>query len=123
MLYDLELASRLWQRALAALRGYEMTSVLLAGSVVSKPKSDAFPPRGLPKACVHVRVGTITYPIVGYETHVEEIEALQIGDSLSVQGELVLDSKRVLSHIIAEQISPLRRRSINKLQVMAKATG
>jgi hypothetical protein len=51
----------------------------------------------------------------------EEIEALQVGDSLSVQGELVLDSKRVVSHIIAEQIHPLRQRSVNR-SAMAKAS-
>jgi hypothetical protein len=72
-----------------------MPHVLIAGIVASKPKSDPFPTTGRLHAEVGILVdgadGTV-YRIIGYGSQVvEEIEVLEPGDAVSIQGNLQLE--------------------------------
>ena len=95
-----------------------MPQVLIAGTVVSRPKADLFPEQGNPRVIFSVRVKDCEiYRIVAYDMRIPEAEILAAGDALSVMGELVLNSRHAISHIVASQINPLRRRSVNRLPI------
>ena len=100
-----------------SIRESSMPQILIAGFIHKPPQILLFPEQGRPRVEFHVRVKAAEiYPVVAYDTHIPEAELLVAGDALSVVGELVL-KKREISHLVASQITPLRRRSINRLPV------
>jgi hypothetical protein len=67
-----------------------MPYVLLAGTVSGSPKSDPFFTSGKPFASVIIDADDVEYRVIGHETGMADIWCLQNGDSVSVQGQLVL---------------------------------
>ena len=60
--------------------------------------------------------------VVGHDDAIPELEALVAGDSVAIQGSLEIESKagRLTGiFVVALQVMPLRKRSINRLPVAA----
>lgn len=106
-----------------------MPLALIAGVVSSKPKSDPFPDRGLPKCHVDIRVadetGVSSWRVIGYDMRIPELETLEVGDSVAIQGAHQLEASHakngcraiVVTSIVATQILFLRAKSPNRLPV------
>ena len=95
-----------------------MSYVLCAGTVASPPKENLFPAEGRPHTSVVLNVDDIAYKIVGIDDEMPNIAALQRGDAVSVQGQLVLiiEKKQLLGfYVIAKNVQPLRARSQNRM--------
>ena len=69
-----------------------MPSILIAGTIVAKPKVELFPVSGRPRCEVRIRVEgedtTAVYRVIGFEELMDELAALLPGDSVAVQGQL-----------------------------------
>jgi hypothetical protein len=104
-----------------------MPSVLLAGQVASKPKANPFPATGRPRVTIDVDVDGRRFLVVGYNDTMAELEALVPGDSVSIQGALVIEtgSNGAISglHIEAAQTLALRKRSMNRSAPVQLARG
>jgi hypothetical protein len=103
-----------------------MPLVLIAGTVADRPTSKPFPVNGRPRCEVRIRCqddSCVTiYRVLGHDDQMAELEALLPGDCVCVQGRLEVEGKdgRLTGlFIVAEQILPLRRRSISRLPVRA----
>ena len=101
-----------------------MPHILIAGIVATAPKAENFPASGRPHCEVRIRAEgdgqAVIYRVVGFEEQSEELAMLAIGDAVSIQGALQVESKdgRLTGvYIMACQILALRRRSPNRLPV------
>jgi hypothetical protein len=94
-----------------------MPLVLVAGTIVAKPKAEAFPAHGRPRCEVRIKVEDNTaaiFRIVGYDDQMAELELLSPGDSVAIQGRLEIESKdgRLAGlFVVASQVMALRKRS------------
>jgi hypothetical protein len=105
-----------------------MPSILLAGSIASRPKSSLSP---RPHSWFNLRSEgdeRIWRVVIYHEDEVPGVDRLAIGDVLSVAGVLdihpVLDSqgrKRLAYEVIGQQIMLLRLRSSEKARAMGLA--
>jgi hypothetical protein len=90
-----------------------MPFILIAGTVSEPPKSNPFPSEGRPFASVIIDADDV-------QDEMPALEALEKGDSVSVQGSLMLVSEKGKLggiYVVARQIMQLRLRSRNKLPV------
>jgi hypothetical protein len=101
-----------------------MPLILVAGVVIAKPVAEAFPDRGRPRCEVRIKVegdgNAVIYRVIGFEEQTAELETLLPGDSVAIQGQLVLESrdqKIVSLFVVALQVMALRKRSINRLPI------
>ena len=100
-----------------------MPVVLVAGTVVSKPKAEMFPAQGRPRCEARIKVedgSAAIFKIVGYDDQLTELELLSPGDAVSVQGKLEIETKngRLTGlFVVALQVMALRQRSPNRTPV------
>ena len=97
-----------------------MPLILLAGTVTSPPKSFPFPTKSLPYASVTIDADDVEYRVIAHDLVMAELECLQLGDAISIQGSLVLvnqGGKLAGIYIVAKQVTALRSRSKNRLPV------
>jgi hypothetical protein len=99
----------------------QMPMVLVAGVVATQPKSEPFPDKGRPHCRVGIRAEgegrSVIYEVIGFEAEMEELELLQLGDSVAIQGALQVESQgsKVSGiYVIARMVMPLARRSPNR---------
>jgi hypothetical protein len=97
-----------------------MPLILLAGVVAGQPKVATFPAKGRPHAEVRLACedgGSRTiFRVLGFDERMTELEVLQAGDGVAIQGMLQLEhegGKIVSLFVVANMITPLRRRSPN----------
>ena len=92
-----------------------MPHILLAGTVA---KSTPFPTTGLPRVSLELDVDGRRYLIIGHDLVMAELEAMEAGDPVSIQGDLIIKADHTGTitglHIQARATLPLRRRSINR---------
>jgi hypothetical protein len=98
-------------------RGRFMPLVLLAGTVQSI-RSDPFPAGNVrPNCTVAIEADGVIFRVVAYDEIMTALESLQPGDAVSVQGALMLETRQgklAGLFIVAGQVLPLRRRSVNR---------
>jgi hypothetical protein len=102
-----------------------MPLILIAGVVASSPKSDPFPAQGRPHCTVHIKTAESegAWVVLGFDALASELEALLPGDAVAIQGNLSIEANGQAGHrtirisVIAGQVMPLRRRSVNRLPV------
>ena len=79
-----------------------------------------FPSEGRPYASVIVDAYDVEYRVIAHDDVMLDLESLEKGDAVSIQGTLVLvreKGKLAGIYVVAKQVNPLRQRSRNKLPV------
>jgi hypothetical protein len=94
---------------------------LLAGVIEAKPQIENFPTRGRPHTETKIRSEgdgpPLVLRIIGYDEASDELSMLEIGDACSIRGSLQVESKGgklTGFYVVAQQVLPLRRRSVNR---------
>jgi hypothetical protein len=99
-----------------------MPLVLLAGTVQSI-RSDPFPPGDERPRCECVILAdNVLLRVVAYDETMTLMETLQPGDAVSIQGALMIETRQgklAGLFVVAGQVMPLRRRSVNRVPVAA----
>jgi Single-strand binding protein family len=74
-----------------------MPLILIAGTVAAQPKALDFPANGRPRCEVRVKVeddnSVMLYRVLGFDDQTAELETLLPGDSVAIQGRLVVETR------------------------------
>ena len=92
-------------------------------------QNNMVPDRGKPRCTVDISVsdtsGESTWRVIGYDMRIAELELLEAGDCVAVQGTIQMEESRAkngcrtitVTHMVAGQILMLRVKSPNRLPV------
>jgi hypothetical protein len=97
----------------------------LCAGVVNEIRSNPFPVGDERPSCTAILLSDdVLFRVVGYDEQATALESLQPGDACSIQGLLQIETKQgkpVALRVLAQQVLPLRKRSANRVPMVAMA--